>query len=115
MKILMGALLAVVLALGFTGWRLQAAQENLARAETLSQRLQSELERQVQAEDRLADRLERFDSALARLHETTEAHSRQLRATLDGIDRIQKTEEDSDEAIACLDQRVPADLDHWVR
>lgn len=115
MKILTGALLAVVLALVFTGWQLQTARRDLSRVETLSVRLQGELERQVQAEDLLADRLARFSSAITRLHEATETHSRQLRLTLDGIDRIQKTEEDSDETLACLDQRVPADLDHWLR
>lgn len=115
MKILTGALLAVVLALGLTGWRLQTVSERLAVEKTQSAALAGELERQVQAGQKLHDRLALLDQSLSRLHETQTAHTRQLGLTLAGIDRIEKSEGDSHESVECLDLRVPSELDGWLR
>jgi len=115
MKILTGALLAVALALGLTGWRLQTVSERLAAEKAQSAALADDLARQVQAGQQLRDRLDSLDLSLSRLHETQTAHTRQLGQTLAGIDRIEKSEGDSHESVECLDLRVPSELDGWLR
>lgn len=115
MKILVGALLAALVALGLTGWRLQTAWEDLAVSRTETRAVRGELERQVREGEQLADRLDALDASVTRLHDTTETHTRQLGLTLAGIDRIEKTEGDSDESLACLDLRIPGELDGWLR
>lgn len=115
MKILVGTLLAVVVALGITGWRLQVAWEDLAVSRTQTQAVRAELERQVQAGELLAGRVDALNDSMTRLHKTTETHTRQLGLTLAGIDRIEKTEGDDDGALECLDLRVPGELDSWLR
>lgn len=115
MKILVGALLAVLIALGFAGWRLQAAWDDLAVARTKTEALQVELKRQTEAGERLDSRLVTLDLSLSRLHELTQRHTQQLGKTLAGIDRIEKSETDTHETIQCLDLPVPVELDGWLQ
>ena len=115
MKILTGVLLALVVALGLTGWRLSVVNGDLAGQKARNAGLLADIERQEQANRVLDGRLTLLDQSLTRLHETTAAQSRQLGLTLAGIDRIEKSEGDSHEAISCLDVRVPSELDRWLR
>lgn len=115
MKILAGALVATLLVLGFTGWRWQAAHEALVVSQERERLLAGELERQVRSGELLSSRIAALDQSMTRLHDANEAHARQLGLTLAGIDRIEKTEGDTDESLECLDLPVPAELDRWLR
>lgn len=115
MKILVGALVATLLALGLVGWRWQVTQEELAVTRERERVLSGELERQIRAGEQLEQRLTALDQSMARLYEANEIHARRLGETLAGIDRIERTEGDTDETLNCLDTPVPAQLDDWLR
>lgn len=115
MKILVGVLLALLLALGLTGWQLQKTREALVVSRTEQSALKDQLAVQAEQSRQLADRMDAFSQSVVTLMGIAEQHDQNLKLAVAGIDNITKTENDSDESISCLDQRVPADLDQWLR
>lgn len=115
MKTLVGVVVALALAVGIMGWQLRSAWSDaaLARQEAI-QALQVAGEQRQQAE-LLLSRLDALDDILKGLAEGARQNAQQLDQTLAAIDGITKTEGDTDESLACLDVRVPRQLDDSLR
>ena len=115
MKTLAGVAVALAVAVGIMGWQLRSAWSDaaLARQEAI-QALQVAREQRQQAELMLS-RLDALDASLKGLAEGTQQNAQQLDQTLAAIDGITKTEGDTDESLACLDVRVPRQLDDSLR
>lgn len=115
MRILAGVVAVLTVAIGIMGFQLRSAWSDaaLARQEAI-QALQVAGEQRQQAELVLF-RLDALDSSLKGLAEGTQRNARQLDQTLAAINGITKTEGDTDESIACLDVRVPRQLDDSLR
>ena len=108
MRVLIGVVAALSIALGLAGWRLKVAWEDLAVVTTERDSLKGEVER---GEKRFAA----FDESIKRLTGATRANEAKLGETISAIRGITKTEGDTDESIQCLDRAVPVQLDRSLR
>lgn len=115
MKILIGVIAALGLTVGLLWWRLDVAQLEASAAATRASTAEQQLAEQTQQAALLADRFNALDASLGRLAQRTEANNRKLTETNSKIDQIQRTENDSLESLACLDVRVPSQLDDSLR
>lgn len=116
MRILAGAVAALLLVLGLLGWQLKSAWGDAAqsRQEAL-QAVQAAGEQRQQAE-LLRGRLDTLDASLKAVAAGTQANGQQLEQTVDAIDAIGKTEGVThDQSVLCLDARVPGQLDERLR
>lgn len=111
MKYLTGALVLLLVAVGFLGWRLNVASAEVREADLRASTAASQLEEQKREGKLLGQRLDALDAAMQGLNRTTADNNRKLGQTLTAINQIQKTEGDTDESISCLDVRVPRQLD----
>lgn len=115
MKILIGALIALVLALAGCGWALQESQRKRGLAEQLVVEKQKALDKSEGQNKALVGRFDSLDASLKDLGANQKANQARLQATLVGIKNIVQEPGDSDESIRCLDVRVPAQLDRGLR
>lgn|GEM_PF-2561786 len=115
MKVLTGVAAVLFAAVLGLAWLLKEAWQDatVARNEAL-QALQVAGEQRQQAE-LLLRRFDALDTQLGVLAGGIEANDRRLGQALDQIGNIVKTEEDSDESIACLGVPVPRQLDDILR
>ena len=109
---LLAALTAAVLALG---WQLKLAWGDAAGARQQAQQAQQAVEEQQRQAQAVLGRLDSLDAALTKLAEGDQLAAQQLDQALAAIDGIAKTEDDSDEQMACLDVPVPRQLDDSLR
>lgn len=115
MKYLIGITAALLLLVLVLLWQLRSASGEIARArQEAAQAVQTATEQRAEAE-LLMGRFAALDKTLTGLAHVTQANADQLTLALDGIETITKTEGDSDEAVNCLDVRVPAQLADRVR
>jgi hypothetical protein len=116
MKILVGALAILMLATGFMGWRLKVAWEDVATARGDALQAQQVAGEQRQQAELLNQRLVVLDGTLKDLATGTKANGDQLELTIDAIEQIKPTGGvPHDPSIACLDLRVPGQLDERLR
>lgn len=115
MKILIGVLIALVLALAGCAWALQESQRKRGLAEQLVVETREALAKSEGQNKALVGRFDSLDASLKGLGVNLKANQAQLQATLKGIQNIVQEPGDSDESIRCLDVRVPAQLDRGLR
>lgn len=115
MQVLIGALVLALLALGVTGYQLKGALEDAATSRQDALQAEQRAGEQRQQAELMLERLGRLDTAVSGLAHADALAQAQLAQALAGIENITKTEGDSDEAMACLDVRVPAQLADGVR
>lgn len=115
MRIMLGAIAALVVLVGILWWRLDVATGRaeiaILRADTATQQLD---EQKSQAE-LLGKRLDALDASLKTVGERTGENNRKIGQALTTINSIQRTQDDSAESISCLDVRVPRQLDDSLR
>lgn len=100
-----GVLLALLL---LCGWLLKGAWEDLSRA-------RADLEAAHRVAEAFEGRFNSLDSAVASLRENQRKTDQWLAGQLNDLKTITKTEDDTDETIACLDMPVARQLDQWLR
>ena len=108
MRVLIGVVAALSIALAVAGWRLKVAWEDLAVVSQERDSLKGEVERGEK-------RFIAFDESIKRLTGATRANEAKLGETISAIRGIAKTEGDTDETVACLDMPVPVQLDRSLR
>lgn len=115
MKILIGILLAALLALWLAGWQLASSLERegeTAKQLGLVQASSKVLETQNRE---LLDRFGSLDSVMTSLNQAQAVNQLELLGRLKAITKIVKETGDSDETIQCVDLPVPAQLDRRLR
>lgn len=115
MKILIGILLAALLALWLAGWQLKAS---LKREDEVSQQLAlvQASSKVLETQNReLLDRFGSLDSVMTSLNQAQAVNQLELLGRLKAITKIVKETGDSDETIQCVDLPVPAQLDRRLR
>lgn len=115
MKILIGVLLALAVALGVTGWQLS---ESLGREATIREQHAQAVGALAISEAQnglLAGRFDSLDQALLELADKQQANKQDLDRRLNNLTTIVQEPGDSDESVSCLDVRVPAQLDRGLR
>lgn len=115
MRILVGAMIALVLALGFTGWQLKRSWDSEAATRERLAGVTGALERANEENERLEGRMDAFDEALGRLGLTVQQNQRELTSRLTDIQTITEEPTDDPQSLACLDLPVPAQLDRGLR
>lgn len=115
MKILAGAVAILLLAVCAMGYQLKQAWGETATARRETLQAEQALGEQRQQTALVLGRLDTLDSKLTQLDGDTKLNAQQLELTLDAIGTIQKSEGDSDDALKCLDVRMPAQLADRVR
>lgn len=115
MKIMIGAILVLVLGLAGVGWQLK---ESWAREATIGEQLAGAQGALAQAERQngaLVGRFDTLDSTLVGLGLLQKKNQAELTIRLAAIKSIVQEPEDDPASIACLDVRVPAQLDRGLR
>lgn len=115
MKILIGVVVALAVALGLAGWALRSSWQAEASLRESLAGAQSALEQSEQQNNRLVGRFDTLDRTLTGLNATFQANQADLRKRLNTIQTIVKEPGDSDASISCLDVRVPAQLSRSVQ
>lgn len=115
MKILIGVVGALVIALALVGWRFAAALDREGRlAESLSA-AQGALEQAETQNRQLANRFDSFDAAVKGLQDDQRKNQGELKIRLANLTKIVKEPGDTDAQITCLHTPVPAGLDRSLR
>lgn len=115
MKIMIGAILVLVLGLAGVGWQLK---ESWAREGTLAEQLsgvRGALEQSEKQNGTLAGRFDTLDQTLVGLGLSQKKNQAELTTRLAAIKSIVQEPEDDPASVACLDVRVPAQLDRGLR
>lgn len=115
-KVLYGLLAAAGLAVFLLWNQVSAKTTEAAEQKSRADALQQSLDEQRRQADQLASRFDNLDAALLRRDAKIDTNNQALVRQLALInDTITKTEGDTDESIACVDMRVPRQLDERVR
>ena len=115
MKILIGVIVTLVLGLAGAGWQLR---ESWAREGTMAEQLAGVRGALAQAEGQnktLVGRFDTLDSTLVGLGLSQKKNQAELTVRLAAIKSIVQEPEDDPASVACLDVRVPAQLDRGLR
>lgn len=115
MKILIGVLLALAVALGVTGWQLS---ESLGREATIHQQHAQAVGALAISEAQnglLAGRFDSLDRALLELADKQRANKLELDGQLAQLKKLTQEPQDDPRSFACLGMPVPAQLDRWLR
>lgn len=96
-------------------WLLDSTHSDLVAARAASEQAQEMLADQAAQSKALADRLDRLDVSLTTLERENRAGADRLAGLAAAISAVEKTEEDTDASVACLGERLPADLDRRLR
>ena len=115
MKIMIGAILVLVLGLAGASWQLK---ESWAREGTMAEQLagvQGALAVAEKQNGTLVGRFDTLDSTLVGLGLSQKKNQAELTIRLAAIKSIVQEPEDDPASIACLDVRVPAQLDRGLR
>lgn len=115
MKILIGVIAALVVALGLTGWWLKSTLESKATIAEQLAGVQGQLKTSEDQNKGLAGRFDSLDLALKDMGAAQQQNQLVLANRLATIKNIVQEPGDSNESISCLDQRVPAQLDRGLR
>lgn len=115
MKILSGAVAILLLAVCAMGYQLKQAWADAATANQATLGAIQALGEQRQQAELVLGRMDTLDGKLTQLEGSQQLNAQQLELTLDAIGNIQKSEGDSDDALKCLDVRMPAQLADRVR
>lgn len=115
MKILIGVVAALVIALGLSGWALRSSWKQEAALQEQLTGAKAALDQAEKQNSRLAGRFDTLDQAFAGLNTKLQANQADLRQRLNTIQTIVKEPGDSDASISCLDVRVPAQLSRSVQ
>lgn len=115
MKILMGIVIALALALGFALWRLDSSQAEVTDTRLELAGVTAALRSTAKANQYLENRLTAFDDALGRLEGTLSENQSELTNRLADIKNISKEPTDEPESFECLDRLVPVQLDRRLR
>lgn len=115
-KVLWGLLAAAGLAVLLLWNQVNAKTTEVAEQKARADQLAESLAEQRRQADQLASRFDNLDQTLLALDGRTKANNDELERRLALInDIITKTEGDTDESIACLDVRLPRQLDERMR
>lgn len=115
MKILIGVLVTLLLALGLTGWQLKSSWNAEAATRERLAGVTGALERANAENGRLEARMDAFDEALGRLGVTLQLNQHELTRRLTDIKTITEESTDDPQSLVCLDLPVPAQLDRGLR
>lgn len=122
MKILIGVLLAVLLALGASRWQIYRQDQQLVQRDLDLAEVQGKLDGVTHALDTANDqsrqavaRMDQFDAAVRLLDENARKNQAELTSRLETLKTIVQEPGDSHESVACLDVRVPAQFDRGLR
>lgn len=115
MKILVGAIVTLLLALALTGWQLKNSWADATEARERLAGVTGALEVANEQNEQLQGRMDAFDEALGRLSLTVALNQSDLTLRLEGIQKITEEPTDDPESFACLDLPVPAQLDRGLR
>lgn len=115
MKILIGVLLALLAGLGWSGWQLREAWGRETGLNLALVSSQAALASANQQNESLVQRFDAFDQALQRLDAKQAERQADLASRLKTIRTIVEEIGDDPASIACLDVRVPAQLDRSLR
>lgn len=115
MKILSGVIAVLVLAVAVMGYQLKASVGREAVATKALEGAERALAQAERENTRLDDRFETLDAAMTGLSNTIALNQGDLRRRLESIKTIVQEPGDSDESVACLDVRVPAQLSRSVQ
>lgn len=115
MKILIGAVAALAIALGLAGWALRSSWQAEASLRESLASAQSALEQSEAQNNRLAGRFDTLDRTLGGLNTQRQANQADLRKRLNTIQTITQEKGDDPQSISCLDVRVPAQLSRSVQ
>ncbi len=107
MRILLGIIAALVVAVGLLAWRLEAASGRADLAEVRATAAEGMLRDQVQQNQALAQSFQGLDAALQGQAAQMAKNNRDLAARLRDLANVTKTEGDSNETMACLHLPVP--------
>lgn len=115
MRIALGAIAVLVVAVGLLGWRLEVAGLRADAAEDRAASAEGLLADQVRQNGALLAGFDALDKALLDLGKTTAANNRDLANRLKDLKTITQTEGDTDATMACLGLPVPVQLDQRMR
>lgn len=114
MKILIGVMLALTVALGFTGWQLRTAWRADGERQQVLERVQGALAVANARNVELQAHMDQFNQALKRLDDQQRQNQTNLEGRLAGLRNLVKQPGDTDESILCRDVRLPAQLDNGL-
>lgn len=115
MKILAGALLAVLLALALAGWQLRQSWDREAKARAEVVALEGQTQTLEDQNAKLLDRFDSLDSVMTGFNQAQATNQNELLGRLKALTKIVKETGDSDETVTCFDLPVPAQLDRLLR
>lgn len=107
MRILLGVIAVLVVAVGLLAWRLEAASGRADLAEVRATAAEGMLVDQVQQNHELAKSFQSLDAALQAQGTRIAENNRDLAARLRALANVTKTEGDTDATMACLHMPVP--------
>lgn len=115
MKIMIGVIVALVLGLAGTGWLLRESYTREGEIATQLAGVQGALVQAEKQNGTLVGRFDTLDSTLVGLGLSQKKNQAELTLRLAAIKSIVQEPEDDPASIACLDVRVPAQLDRGLR
>jgi len=111
MRILFGSLAVLGLAVLGLGWQLKVAWAESAASLAANTTLRGEAVEREQQALRLQNRFDALDQLQAGLTKSRLDAAKRLEIAEKALEDIKKTEGDTDASLACLNQRLPAELD----
>ena len=115
MRVLLGIAVVLACLLALAGWQLDRARSAERAERTAREAAEAAVAVQREQAAELARRLDALDGALAALAAADREGQKRLAEVSKAIRSIEKTEEDSDATMACLDFAVPVQLDRSLR
>lgn len=115
MKILIGVLVALTVALGVVGYQLKSSLGRESAAWEQYRQASAALEVANAQNALLNDRFDSLDQALLELGQKQQINQADLTLRLATLKNIVQEPGDSDESVLCMRQPVPAQLDRWLR
>lgn len=115
MKILIGVIAALLVALSWVGWRYTESLEREGQLRESVAGLQGALEQSENQNATLANRFDSFDRAVRGLGDDQRRNQLDLNQRLKTITQIVQEPGDTDAQIRCLHTPVPAGLDRSLR
>lgn len=113
---IMGAVIVALLgALGFTGWRGEIARSQAEQYRMTNERLTGAIERQNQLTEHQQARQQDLDDSMARLQQGQQVSGETLLRVLSTLKNFQPEPGDSDETVRCAVLPVPAAVDRQLR
>ena len=114
-KIMAAVIVTLLVALGFVGWRGEAARATAEIYRKTNEQLTAAVDRQNRLAEEQQARQRDFDESMSRLQQGQAQSGAQLLLVLKTLSNFQPEPGDTDETVRCAGLPVPAAVDRQLR